>query len=507
MTDQTRSGESPVSLVYSPGDGVVVDAGNPDEKLIDMDESYKTVEKENIGSLVDGVEQYRQHRVLDIVNARFAGLSGIENYDPLASRRNGVLGGENFLVTIRDGFIKFIKLIIEYITKAYNWLADKVKGFFGWGKTQKQIVDLENKSKDLRQDLATAMLKIQAGGPNLFSVSDFFEGKPKGLDRLETIKFIKGKSDDLEETVVSLNEALDISRQLQKLLNRKAELMSRDKKKLAKHFDAMRNDLKHNRATITTMQAFQQACSEITLDTLSLEDVNGLTVKLYQLLYGVTLPSKSAEKLDTIKGQLISVRKALDYRIDPKSSAILHQRIGALITEISNNPVDFTPLSYTNDVLKVFVNMDDANTLNVYAAKVANNPSEETYYKNEYLNVSNRTKDFTALVDQIAVIFRDITLQLTTAIQWKQRVDALLNAYIANDVRMIANVYDALANEGVDLKSHKSVQLNIIPENQIGAEIGAVINELVKHNINGLGQVADNILRQVGLNPGVIKNG
>lgn len=505
MTDEKRSGSSPVTLSFSPDGGTTVTPGSSDEQLIDLDKTYQEVSNEKITESVEGAERYRAERLLDKALALHHKVAGAENFDPGLSRRNAILGGENFIITVRDKFIEFIKKIIGYVKKAVAWVINKIKGFFGWGKTEERIAFIETKSDALRSEILGTLNSLKIT-PSCYNVEHLFDSKPKGLTRIETMKYLKTKIAEPEEAVEALNKSMQLSAKLEKSIQRSIASLPESKKKISRYLDELRRKAKQQKITDSDVIQLKILFMEVTAKNMDIEQLRADVNTLYKEFYGIAISDEKSPGIERGRVELQRVKDITSAKISSVVASELHKKI-AMVTNFVVNHQDRKLSGLPTDVtiIENMISLNDANFIQEISNIIGPNREGETV-QDAYLKMCASMQQYSALMVDLANVMGDIKTQLSAFAMWKERADALLDAYIVEDLQRVNDLRNTFISEGANVPPHNFV---IIPPEDATSTIktiGHVAAEAVKYNVNNIGAAANNMLRQLGIDPGVIKN-
>jgi hypothetical protein len=227
MTDK----KDPVVTTYPLiGEGGKVVPGDQEEQLIDLDAAYKKTGETKTNELVEGLERYINQKILGKREMELAGVKGGENFDPLPSRRNAVLGGESFLTAVKDGFLKIIDFIIKFIKGAVNWVIERIKVLLGFSKTKAEIKACDDARSDMEKEVKSTLSGFGIN-PSFYSLDQLVESAPRGIDRVEMIKYLSAKSKNETEMAKALTGVIpDLTTLTRKLRDSSDSLTKRYKR-------------------------------------------------------------------------------------------------------------------------------------------------------------------------------------------------------------------------------------------------------------------------------------
>lgn len=180
-------------------------------QLVDLDEYYEETGQDVSDRMIQGTESFGLGKV-DRQLCAVLGVEGYQQMDPFPSQRNAVMGAEGFFSKVVEGFKEFIENIIKYIRMAFDWVANTVKGIFGFRKSERIEKAINNSLDSMKQEFTTALNGL--GFPSAEYNLERFIGKlPNGVDRIGQLQLMKSKFETDREAIDGLTESLPLFQQ------------------------------------------------------------------------------------------------------------------------------------------------------------------------------------------------------------------------------------------------------------------------------------------------------
>lgn len=495
MTDK----KDPVVTTYPfIGETGKVVPGSQEEQLIDLDAAYKETGSTDAKELVEGLERYLVDKVLSKRVMTLAGASGCEQFDPMPSKRNAVLGGESFITAIKDGFLKVIDYIIKFIKAAANWVIERIKILFGFGKTQQKIKACD----DAREKLEAEMKETLSGlgvNPEIYSIDRLVESAPQSIDRLEMFKYLSVGVQNETQMAAALKETLPELSKLSILLKNSSESLTQKHKQFKNTLDQTRKKLKSNHLSETDKFELSKKIKDVMTISEDYGKFVGQLSKVTSLLYGVDLEqSKLLEAgIPALKTKLGEVRVAATSKVSGNKISSLYNEItqlNKLVISGVGRSLDFSSLGA--DVLKQIVALDDASFIqNVGAA------TGDSELLSDYQRMAVSVRDYVAYVEITSSICTDIMREIENFSRWKDKADTILAAAAYADLNTLAMILHSMAGRGEYDLTKVASATNILPQGQAEALMATreITQEVLDHDLAGVKTALNNFARQTGL--------
>lgn len=467
--------------------------------LVDLTEAYAEDGMSVVDELVSGLEHYK-------VSGKLQGALGPilnVNMEPGVTALNGVMGAEGLFTTIKEGFIKFIQTCAEYIVKAYQWVKARIRVLLGFDKSAAQIERCD-KLRDAMQDELETLLKA-VGAPADYDLAVFFEGRPKGLDRLESITFVKNKLDSETESVQRLEKAMPEVREVLTHLRRASESARKTNTNVKRAVDDLRRKVKNGEVRNSELIDFNRLLGQAQLemnDTKLIESFNKMIQTVYDIpAEGLGL-NKSLESIrEKITNQQGVSKKVLtpdDIRVISATCVILNRQV----IEARNSIGDMN--YFDQQDIDLLVNVTDATLIEGLAVRFS-----MPQIKQVYTVYAKNIKDYASRLELTARTVNTVLKEAQNIIDWKNKADALLAVYLTQDLEAIhKKVKEMQAGKQIaddfadaDGKPHKFTVIKYIDGKSTTEVLGAIANKAEFSRVMPKATAAvNNFAQQAGLN-------
>lgn len=502
MTDAIvkRKGKRSISAICYTANGTEIIPGEGDQ-LIDLDANYST-SGASIQDVIDGIEQFYDKRLLSKELAETVGVQGTEYYDPMPSRRNAVLGGESFITAVKDGFIRFIKFIIDFIAKCGNWIKERIKVITGFQKTSARIKAAESIREDLEKELKKTFAGL--GVPtSCYSIDRLVESAPNAVSRLAMIKYLQTGMKSEEEMVAALCATLPLLSKLNAELAKSSSKIVQVKKKLTRHINMLKSKMQQNKVTDNEVVELLALLQEVKVSGLQYDNILVLLNDVTKVFYSLDLDkSKLAQGFMGVRQQLDELRKATQSRMNTEVINALYRDIATLNNIVANTQASAFDFTWVDaDELKTTVNLKEAEFIKALGDKIG-----DVNVVQQYQQMSNVVKDFSNVIDIAAKMATDVGREIDNYQLWKARADGLLAAYATNDIEIIKKVLKEYIDNGV-LDVNSLSKMVLVPQeygNKIVEGSAELIQGVLDANLNGIKDTLNTFARQIGLNLRII---
>lgn len=495
MTDK----KDPVVTTYPLiGEGGKVVPGNQEEQLIDLDAAYKKTGETKTNELVEGLERYINQKILGKREMELAGVKGGENFDPLPSKRNAVLGGESFITAVKDGFLKIIDFIIKFIKGAVNWVIERIKVLLGFSKTKAEIKACEDARSDMEKEVKSTLSGFGIN-PSFYSLDQLVESAPRGIDRVEMIKYLSAKSKNETEMVKALTGVIPDLTTLTRKLRDSSDSLTKRYKRFKVVLDSTRKKLAANNVGDADGYELSKAIKDVMVISEDYGDVVASLSAVVSKLYGVNLDDSKIlkEGFGVLRENIARNRAVATSKLNPEKLTGLYAEIGTLNNRIISESGNAFDLSHVDTkVLKEVVSLDDANFINNLSDVVGNRQLIADY---QAMAVSVR--DFTAILESSSAICADISREIANFTKWKNNVDMYLAVAVTEDLKLIASTLIASAGAGeYDLDKLGKSKPVVLPEPGLVKKTGLITQEILDADLHGVTSAVNNFAKTAGLN-------
>lgn len=467
--------------------------------LVDLSEAYAEDGMSVVDEVVTGLEQYKATGKLSGSLGKLLNL----NLEPGVTVLNGVMGAEGLFTMIKDGFLKFIETAISYIVQAYQWVKARIRVLLGFDKTQKQIERCEKYRDEMQDELETLFRALKV--PPDFDLAKLFEGRPAGLNRIETLTYVKGKLDTENESIERLGKAVPDILNIMNLLRNSSDKARKVNDGIRRTVDDVRRKLKADQLRGSDIMELNRQLGVAQIDTNDPKLVEAFNA-MVQTVYGIepagTAIQVSLERIrDQIKNQQGVSKKVLtpaDVRVVSATAVILSR----MIVDAKGDSFDLGHFDKLD--IDKWLAMEDAEMIDAIATKWGMPKVKEVY-----TTYAKNIKDYVSRLELTARTVNEVLKEAQLIIEWKNKADAMMGVYITQDMQKIQEAIKQLqANKGIeadfadaDGKPHKFVAVKYVDGKSVSEVVGLIANKAEFSKIMPKAVAAvNNFSQQAGLN-------
>ncbi|MNM31885.1 hypothetical protein D3C81_424710 [compost metagenome] len=493
---------SPVNT-YVPGD---------DKQLVDLDEYFVETEQGQVDAVVQGSESLALGKFCR-KNAIKIGLKNARDMDPFPSERNAVIGAEGFFSTLYEGFKKVIENIIKWIRMACNWVAETIKGIFGFKKSARIEKAINDSFENLREEFRT-VLKGLGFPSDQYNLETFIGQFPNATDRVGQLMLMKSKFDTDEGAMKGLGDALPI---LQQVVGKLTEASNKVTKQADFCSKTIREEYNKTRARQHLSEdvngndspecnRVMKACLEV-LATLRPEEVLTECSKLINVLYKTEFTNEAlTEGIGKLRTELDSMVKAQAVNLTqmPISTVMTNiQHLNAAYVGLSANSMDMSRINLK--ALGNIVDKDDAAKVEMMS-KYYNHRGVLEAYQTMAVGVRNFTNFCQLVSRQMLVVER----QVVHVVGWYHRAHMWYYHGLLDDFEKLRAINQAARAAGAhpqaDAAGNPTYEMDFIPEadsKTFMEKFGGTAQEVIEKDIGGLRTRYNNFVKQSGWGKGV----
>ncbi|QGZ14400.1 tail length tape-measure protein [Photobacterium phage PDCC-1] len=439
-----------VSMGTASGSGVKLSDG---EQLIDLDEHYddKTSHEET-----EAIAEYLRNGKLSKRALEQQKVSGTERFEPGCTELNGILGGESFLNSIKEGAKKFVAWAIKMISGALKWILVKAREFTNYFSDNREI----QKSEEMLRDIEGKLMEL--GGPsfNVIDVKELTESHRPVVRRLEMVRLLKARNVKVLEAAKRLTEN---SFHIKKLISE----LSRHKASVNKTKDTFDKSVKHLRKranekslTMEDLGLWEAQITDLVAQHLQTHTLKAAYVKLAA---ATTVDEKDQNIIDVDKqfrefsDMMKRTQEATKDNVSVEEFAQLSDFGNLLRKQISENPGEWdieVDMSDLKDFDKL-VSMSDLEFFETLAQETGN-PRPVAVYREFVARCANYATTLQMCIEA-SVRYSNEARYLA---EWSQRYDTILGIYSLETVKQRKDArqahYDA-TGEQIDTANLRDV--------------------------------------------------
>jgi len=479
-----------------------------DKQLVDLDELYEETEQGKATDMVMGAEAMSLGKMSRSIAAKL-NLPNVQAYDPFPSQRNSVVGAEGFFSTLYEGFKGFIEGIIKYIRMAFSWVANTVKGIFGFRKSERIDKAIEASLPNLQEEFKTTLsgLGFPAGEYNL----EAFIGKlPSGVDRLGQLTLMKSKFETDKEAMKGLSDALPILQQCIAKLNEGSG-------KVVKASDIYKKVIRdeYNRTRVRAsknehvegrdspeVNRLVTAAQEV-MKALNPQAITHEVATLLSTLYKVEFTSEAlTEGFNNVRKQLDATVVAHAVKLSPVDVSEIMSNIASLnarYVQISDNQIDMSGINLKS--LGEAIDKTDADKVKALADYYGL-PQPVTTYQEVAVGVRNYSNFCQMVSRQLLVVER----QVDSLSRWYARAHMWYLHGLLGDMEKLRELNLQARAEGHNPQSNQegytTIEMDFITEADAKTfmeKFAGTTREMFDHDIADLRTKYNNLVKQLGI--------
>lgn len=466
--------------------------------MVDLTEVYDKTGNKEVDILVDGLEAFALGKLPSQVNK----LLGAP-YEPGATRYNARMGAEGFLTAIKDGFLKMIKSIIDFLKMVGNWIVRGFKLIFGFEKSERQQKEYKALRIGLKDEIGEILRKL--GLPNdLYDIENLMNSVPEASSRVETLTFIKNKVLSEDESIRRLTECVPLINSLANDLSKTTREVNQGRKAIQGKIANLRRKLKANAVSLGDLRELETALLE-SRSRASFGKITGSLSTLIEKMYDVkTTVADNRINFELLAKDLKDKVGVVNKKIQAHEAKQFQIKIAELESAILSD--DTLSLLYIvdkdlHDGL-LMLSLDDAQIVGTCCDIV-----QDQSAANCYVAYCNEIKLFSREINEIIKIVRDIKLNADNLLKWRNRVEVVLQAYLTEDLDTIRKCMIEMRARGEidpsvmarDGKPMKYVLNDAINPQTLAEKVATFNKEALDADIAGVKKKVDNFKSQLGL--------
>lgn len=501
--------ESPVSAYFQLGDSP--DAYIPNEnpnQLIDLDELYRDTDQDGKTLMVQGTESLSLGVLSREIAIRF-NLPNAREYDPFPSKRNAVNGQEGFFSTMYDGFKAFIEGIIKYIRMAFDWVANTIKGIFGFRKSKRIEKAIDDSLDGLKEEVKNTLTSL--GFPaSQYNLETFIGNMPSAVDRNGQLVIMRTKFETDKGAIEGLKQSLPLFQQCVGKLTQASN-------KAVKQNGIYSKTIKEMYDRTRVRSALQQpipgemspeinrllaAGSEV-LVALDNKAITQEVVKLLEALYKVKFNSESLTE------GFSKVRKELDEAVATHTVQLNQINVKEIMADIQSLNLGYV---YLND------NSVDMSSINLKALGQAVDKTDAdrvqalaNYYGVPdpvigYQSVAVAIRNYANFCQMVSRQLLVVEHQITSLINWYARSHMWYLHGLLGDMDKLRSLMLEAKADGVKVKAdaagNPTFNMEFIPEAEAQTfmeNFSATNRKVLDEDIGELKSRYNNLVKQLGV--------
>lgn len=458
---------------HTPTDKVSVVARDKEgTDYVSLDEVYEVTGQESIQILAANCRQYLETQRLHPSVFTALKIDGMEGLVPGYDRFNAYKGGESFLSSLKAGFIAIIKAVKRFVIAVVDWIILKVKSLLGFEKTQAELKIAAELSDDVKKDLALILGNIAGTDPINLDVNELYAALPGSVTTTEAFTIVQNKNktildqvDELTKSGKLLEEAED---EILKAGNKARQSRGRYQaaaKKLRQAFKDQEN------FSVADVIEFRAVLDDEVANNLNPVPLRDKLVAILDAVYGMDMGNFGIDKAfkDNLRQQRDQLQATVPVRVTPDEYERVRQAtklLPRILLRGSRDHFDATTLATLKDVIDV----SDAQLIDNIDAVFEN----AGVLKMSYTSYSAAVSEFTTVLEYLITVTGQVRRSIAGIVNWSNKVDKLMLAYISKDVKTMITAEQELLNDkakqAVGIFDDKGEQFNTamnVPYDQI----------------------------------------
>lgn len=487
------------------------DAYVPNEdprQLVDLDEVYDDTDQDKITMMVKGTESLSLGVLSREIATKF-NLPNAREFDPFPSKRNAVIGAEGFFTTMYEGFKTFVENIIKYIRMAFDWVANTVKGIFGFRKSERIEKAIDDSLDSLKGELKNTLTSL--GFPAAqYNLENFIGNLPGKVDRIGQLTLMKTKFESDKEAIEGLTKSIPMFQQvvgkLTQASSKANRLLDNYRKVLKDQYDRtrVRSALQQHvpGEFSPEVQKLSAANREaiLAMDPMNVvKDVGELLATLYKVEF----------TNDELTNGFSKVRKDLETAIKAESIKLTQFNAGEMMNkiqelnlryvELADNTIDMRGINMK--ALGQAVDKTDADRAQALAGYYGV-PDPIVEYQELAITIRNYANFCQVVSRQLLAVDR----QINELSRWYARAHMwFLHGLIGDMDKLRALMLEARQegkNPQADIAGNPTFHLEMIPEADAKTfmeNFGASSRQMFEENIADMKTRYNNLVKQLGV--------
>lgn len=429
---------------HTPTDKVSVIKDKEGTEYVSLDETYEVTGQESLQILAANCREYLNNKRLHPSAFSVLMISGCEGLVPSYDRMNGVIGGESFLSTLKQGFIAIIKAAKKFLLAVIDWIVLRIRSLLGFEKTEKELAIIAEYSDDVKKSLVALLSSLIGGDKIDLNVGEFYDALPGDLTQRDAFSIVYNrnkKTIDQLDTLASLQTRLESIDTIIKNAGQDArQSRSRYQQAVAKLRAAWADQETFSNADVIEFRTMIDEEVAIKLNPAPIrKELSGIIDEVYD----IDLGSIGADK--AFKQNLSSYKDVLEKTIPVRVTTDEYERIkkvsehmGAIMLK-ATHPFDTTTLNFLKDVIEV----KDAELIE----SIDNVFDKAGILKMSYTSYCSIINEYTWALNQLISISGNVRRSIANIVKWSTNVDKMLITYLSKDIKTIINTEEELLNE------------------------------------------------------------
>lgn len=477
------------------------------DPLVSLDELYEKTGQESIDKICYGLRRLVKENKLDKQTALAIKMTGTESWAPGLSRINAVKGSEGFFTKLKDGIVYIVKAIIRFITGICNWIIDKFKVLFGFGKTSKEVEFLEKNSEEINNRMTSL---YTATGRGVKFDMDLVKTLPSGYTDKEILGLYKNRMDNNADAIKRMEEAIPDIQNCLKSINELDRSIPQARKRYKRAMETLRRQIKSSgRVVEADLYEFSMIINEETFITLDTTNYFNSLAQLADKLFSIEVKDLGVNNsINTLNEKLKANIEKVKVTVDTESANIIDTEKKNLVPILVGLGDMKVPNNIVKD-LKSFIEEDDAKIIDTIAEHgVAMETPLYSTLPQIYTTFCHRISEVTNSVNTSVNILTQILANYISITKWYYRTKVLIEAYYVRDLEEILKAHREHLTEDekkalTDDNGNPKQLLDLVDafERTYGADLTSALSNSSKIllEIDQIKKPIKNMMRQLGV--------
>lgn len=409
--------------------------GKDGEEYISLDDVYSTTGQESFQQVVDNCRAYIKSKRLSKGAFTALRIDGVEGLVPGYDRINAVKGAESFLETLKKGFITIIKAVKRFCIAVVDWIVLRVRTLLGFEKTEKELAIVAEYSDSVKVKLAKLLAMMANEDGVKLDAPELFAALPGNLSAQDAFTIIQHKNrTTLQQAEALTNVDKDLERAEEVILSagqRARGSASRYQQATRKLEQAFKNKDTFSEADILE---YRHALDREILEELDAKPLADMVSDIVKKVWGLDLGDIGIET--NFKAVMEQNRAAIEATTKVRLNEEFYQdyrnvasKLGKILLNSSKKRYDANQL--TN--LKSLIEVKDAELVQAVEAFAPGSGVLTASYS-AYSGLITR---YISQLEYLITIVSQVRRSIAGIVNWANKVDKLMLAYISRDVKNI----------------------------------------------------------------------
>lgn len=407
----------------------------PEEgECISLDDVYEITGQESLRVLAANCIQYLNYGKLAKSAFTTLRISGFESATPFYDKYNAHMGAESWLTKLKDGFITIVKMAKRFLDMILDYVVNKIKSIFGFGKTEKELAIVAEVSNDVKAELGNVLGKMAGVEKVNFNVKELYEALPNSVTTSEAFTIIQDKNKTTKEQLETIEKIQKEMEEAEQLIIKASQTARTTKSRYGNACKALKKAYESKDLSIADIMEFRNFMDTELVTNLNSNDLRDKLASILDKLYGIDLGSVGADTgfKETIKAQRDKITAVTSVTVTPDEYELYQKFSKKYQTSLVRAAKDKFlegELTFLKDVILV----QDAQLID----NIARLFPEAGVLIPSYTAYSSAITEFASNLDTLVTVIGQVKRTTAGVVNWSNKVDKLMLGYISNDLSKI----------------------------------------------------------------------